>query len=232
MAKPNPLMVPGITDGQSFHYRNLFRGNEKTELPGFIVIDSAQSRDAANAGHRVDILLAGNAMGRITATKKYRPSIIGVSTAAYTSGETTLEVGVAVATEVARLLAEEGGDVTLNVTGPPSAAGTVATIETDASAADTAAGEITITDLGANMIEGAFLQPADGAEAPVGFIFRPDGTRVTDDMLESIDVQTSLAIAGTVDSSQIVWWPTDTSLIAWLKAQLNAAGNFIFDDVY
>ena len=72
---------------------------------------------------------------------------------------------------------------------------------------------------------GSFIQPTDGSETPVGMV--PDGTglKVTDEDSLSIDTPLpKLLIGGAISTASIVNYPTDTSLIAWLKAKLRAPG--------
>ena len=226
----NKQMTPGIEDGRSFSYRKIFRGGTITEFPSGVVVDGSKCRDYGNTGD-TDTLRAGNTMGKVTASGKYATSLFAVSTAAYTSGETAITISAAAAVE---LLRRNGAseDATLVVVGPPTAAGTVAEISTTLSAINTTTGVLTITDLAANVVAGAFVMIVDGSESPLGLIFKPAGLKVTDSDLDSIDVNDSLAIGGIIDSSQIINWPSDTSLQAWVVGKLNAAGNFVFDHPY
>ena len=59
-----------------------------------------------------------------------------------------------------------------------------------------------------------------------------DGLKVTDQDSEDISVSLpELIIGGQLDASQIINWPTDTSLIAWVKAALETTGiGYTFDD--
>lgn len=88
-----------------------------------------------------------------------------------------------------------------------------------------------------DFIVGSFVQPTDGSETPKGIVYTEDGTgiKVTDQDASSVDVQLAhLLVGGMIDSSQIINWPSDTSLIAWLVSQLNAAGvgQFQFDHLF
>jgi hypothetical protein len=200
-------------------------------LPGGKIIRGEKSRDPLNTGD-VDVLRAGLLMGEITASGKYAPAIIGVLTEAYDkdgSLKLQMTVSAATATEIVRRIGTSG---TFKITGPPTAAGTVATETITYSAVNTTTGVITISLASADFISGSFVQPTDGSEAPKGLINDGYGIKVTDADDANVDVPfPNLVIAGQVDASQIVNYPTDTSLIAWVKAQLRATGgSWTFDD--
>jgi hypothetical protein len=200
-------------------------------LPRGVIIDGSNSRDPLNTGD-VDYLQAGLLLGKITATKLYRPSIIGVTTVAYdntASINTTLTVGTATATEISRL----GSSGTLTITGPPTAGGTVASATVTYSAVNTSTGVITISALSAAFISGSFIGPSDGAQTPLCLIGNGSPVRVTDADSSSIDVELEKAvIGGVLDSSQILNWPSNAQLQAWVQDQLQESGLFVFDDKY
>ena len=79
---------------------------------------------------------------------------------------------------------------------------------------------------------GSFIQPVDGSETIIGIQGMADGLKVTDQDSEDISVSLpELIIGGQLDASQIINWPTDTSLIAWVKAALETTGiGYTFDD--
>lgn len=88
-----------------------------------------------------------------------------------------------------------------------------------------------------DFIAGSFVQPVDGSQTPLGLLATPytTGIRVIDDDADdTADMALDhLVIGGLVDSSQIVNWPTDASLIAYVKAWLRAAGiAWAFDDAF
>jgi hypothetical protein len=85
---------------------------------------------------------------------------------------------------------------------------------------------------------GSFIQPTDGSETIRAFISDLDGygVKVTDidgTSLASVDFP-RLPISGVIDSSQLINWPSDTSLRAHIVSSLNAAwgGQFVFDHQY
>lgn len=83
---------------------------------------------------------------------------------------------------------------------------------------------------------GSLIQPTDGSETIRGILGAESGLKVTDDDgSTNLDVECSRMIVGSgdgvVDASQIINYPSDTSLKAWLKAALRAySQGFVFDD--
>ena len=208
-------------------------------MPGGKIIRGAVSRDPLNTGD-LDVLRAGLVMGKITANNKYAPSILGVTLAAYdasASVNTTLTVSAATATEIVRRIGTTG---TFHITGPPTAGGTVAPwTDVAYSAVNTTTGVITITALAADYVIGSLVQPDDGSEVPLCLVGNGYGIKVTDEDASNIDVQFPMPlVGGHLDASQIVNYPSDASLKAWLKYAnlsdvaygLNAVGQFTFDD--
>ncbi len=197
-------------------------------LPGGKIIDGSLSRDPGNTGDP-HVLRAGVLMGKITTGGKYAPSIIGPVSSAFTAAETRIKTSAAIATEVARRLGTSG---TLNITGPPAAAGTVDTSAVTYSAVDTSTGYITVTALGTTFIDGSFIQPTDGSQTIKTFTLPETGIKVTSDDSANANIQFKLIpVGGILDASQLIDWPTDTSLIAHIKAALRAsAKGFVFDD--
>jgi len=196
--------------------------------PGGKIIDGSLSRDPGNTGD-VDVLRAGVLMGKVTTGGKYAPSIIGPTTSAWTAAETRIKVGTGAATEVSRRIGSSG---TFKICGPPAAAGTVDTSAVTFSAVDTSTGYITVTALGTTFITGSFIQPDDGSETPKTFIMEETGVKVTSEDSANANIQFRLMpIAGILDASQLIDWPTDTSLIAQIKTWLRTDSlGFVFDD--
>lgn len=79
---------------------------------------------------------------------------------------------------------------------------------------------------------GSFIQPVDGSETIIGIQGVEDGFKVTDQDSDSIDVALPRLIIGAqLDASQLINWPSDSSLIAWVKAALEDTGiGYTFDD--
>jgi hypothetical protein len=218
---------PGVGSARQAQYRNVFKEAGRLQFfPGGGVIDGA-SRDYGNALN-LFLLRPGLLMGRVTSTKKCKPSVLGVSQGAYTATGTSLTVTAAQAVEIARRVGASGN---LYYVGPPAAAGTVATTGPIAfSAINTTTGVITTADIGVNKIAGTFVVAGDGSEVPRSLI--PDGYGV-EIPTDSSDVDfPMIPDEGVVESSKILDWPTDTSLQAYIMASLTAAGygsKYIFD---
>ena len=224
--------TPGIKTERSAAPRKILATTDGAILlPGGKVVDGSESRDPLNTGD-VDVLRAGLVMGKITSSSKYAPSILGALSQAYDkdgSLNTTMTVSTATATEIVRRIGTSG---TFKVTGPPTASGTVATETVTFSNINTATGAVTITTASNDFIAGSFVQPTDGSETPLGLIGDGYGIKVTDADGNDIDVPLpNLLIAGVIDASQIINYPSDSSLKTWLKTtQLSAVGLFCFDD--
>lgn len=226
--------LPGMRTAVQAAHRIVFRqGDWTSDLAQGKIINGSLSRDSGNTGD-LGVLRPGMLMGKITATGKYAPSIIGVMQSAYTSGGTELTVSVAQAVEIVRRVGSSGAG-TLKAIGPPSANGTVAATSVTYSAIDTTTGIITVTSLGVNKVAGTFITAADGSETPLTVI--PDGYGITVldvDNTTALDVPfPAFPIAGVITSSQLLpVWPSDTSIRAWIVAGLNTYGQFVFDHGY
>ena len=211
--------------------RRIFEGNSGfATLPGGVYVNGTKSRDSGNTSN-IDVLRCGLPMGIITATGLYAPSIIGAITEAVSSGGTSVTVSAAQATELVRRVGSTG---TIRFVGPPSAAGTVATFTETYSAVNTTTGVITCSSLNADLIAGSFVCDNDGSYLPLSFIPDGFGLKVTDQDGNSISsVQWSNPpISGTLLAENLIHWPSDTSLQAWMIASLNGAagGQFVFPD--
>lgn len=198
------------------------------------VIDGSKSRDPLNTGD-LQVLRAGLLMGQITASGKWAPSILGDLTVAHTSDSATaMTVGLPTAVELVRRIGASG---TFNLTGPPTAAGTVATVVITYSAVDVLTGIITISTEATDFIAGSLIQPTDGSQTIRVLIGDGHGAKVTDQDEVSTDVEfvhtgggQAMLVAGQVDVAQIIEYPTDASLKTFVKDALEAVGSFIFDD--
>jgi hypothetical protein len=225
----NAARVPSISTARTAAYRTVILADEKF-LPGFHTIAGSVSRDPLNS-ERVDELRPGLLLGIVTATKKFAPSIIGVTVNAYADNDLVLDVSAATATEILRRVGTTG---TVNLVGPPTANGTVASTAVAYTAINTTTGRLTVPDLNVAAVAGSWIVPNDGSQTIVTFVPNGYSLRVTDDNGDNIDVSFNAPIGGLIDSSQIINWPSDTSLIARVVAQLNAGagGQFIFDHLY
>lgn len=219
--------MPGMRTAQSATHRIVFyQGNWDSDLGLGRIIDGSKSRDSGNTGD-LDVLRPGVLMGKITASGKYAPSIIGIMTQAQVATDTSVTVSAAQAVELVRRVGSTG---TIRFVGPPSAAGTVATFTETYSAVNTTTGVITCSGLNANLIAGSFVCADDGTYLPLTLIPDGYGVKVTDtDGSTSLDVPFApFPIAGVVTSSQLLpAWPSDTSLREWVRDKLNLYGKFV-----
>lgn len=224
--------LPGMRDTVTATPYMVFRQRSEKFIALNRIIDGTKSRDSGNTGD-TDRLRPGLLMGKVTSGGKYANSILGVVQSAYTSGGTTLTVTAAQATEIARRVGSSGTGTLLCI-GPPSAAGTVASTAVTFSAVNTSTGEITVTSLGVNKIAGSWLVSNDGSGIPK--LFLPDGypMPVTVDGSSQDQPFPLMPVAGIIDVSKIIDYPTDTSMITWLKTQLDVTvfGQFSFSDDY
>lgn len=223
--------TPGVRAIVPVEFKNVFLGNWEWYLPGGKLI-SSNSRDSGNTGY-LNVLRPGLLMGKATSGGKYLPTVLGISQNAYTSGGTTITVTAAQAVEIARRVGTSGN---LTYIGPPSAAGTVAVISSIAfSAINTGTGAITTSTLGANLIAGGWVCSTDGTHIPMTLIPPGSGVNVFDSLGNAQDTPFErLPIGGTIQVDQIPYYPTDTSMIQWVKDQLSktSAGKFVFSDSY
>ncbi|RLC38154.1 hypothetical protein DRH27_02950 [Candidatus Falkowbacteria bacterium] len=229
MTERSENLIPQVGSANSATPRIVFKTMQGAQMfPGGKIIDGSKSRDPSNTGD-VDVLLAGLLMGKITSGGKYAPSIIGPLTSAYAASDVRFKVGTAVATEIARRIGSTGS---VKVTGPPAANGTVATSTMAFTAVDATTGYVTITALGTAFADGSFIQPTDGSETIKTFIPNQTGIKVTSDDSANANIQFPLMpVGGQLDASQIGNYPSDTSLIAYIKAALRASSlGFVFDD--
>jgi len=240
-----PAYVPGLPRvGQRLKalHKIIFRqGDWFSDLAAGKVIQGALSRDPSNTPD-VTVLTPGLIMGKITSAVAeaagtsvpglYAPSFIGPLTVAAAGSATSLTVSVATATEIVRRIGTSG---TLTLTGPPAANGTNAVQTVTFSAVNTATGVITCTALGAAAVIGSLVGPTDGSQVPVTFISDGYGVPVTDtDQVTNLNAPFAyFPIAGVIISANLVFWPSDTSIQAYIRNNLSTAwgGKFVFDDV-
>lgn len=224
---------PGYRSDRNATYRRIRKSDQGAQwLEGGIPIDGTYSGDAGNTGN-VDVLRPGKIMVKKNSGGLYRNFILGKSTAAYADNDTTITVGAATATEVARLIAAAGASLSLAFIGPPTAAGTVAATAITVTAA--AGTTLTISDLNLNKVTDSLIALPTSLYTDGTFCFIDDGTGVkcSDQDGNRINQPYPLALCGgSIDESQIIDWPADTATIAYLKALLNSATNgygFKFD---
>ena len=222
--------LPGVGTARTAHPRDVLAGNAQLAqyVPGLCLIDGTKSRDAGNSPD-VDILRAGLLLGKTSG--KYAPSILGAISSAVAASATSITVPAAVAVEIVRRIGSSG---TFKLTGPATAGGTAATQTVTYSAVNQTTGVITCSALSAASIAGSFVQPTDGSETIVSLLAARWGQKVTDVSGASTDTLCdALLLAGHVKTANVINYPTDSGLIAWLKAAIHVNCPAVtFDDAF
>ncbi len=220
---------PGIGAAVTAQRNNVSRDGNVTYYPGGAVIEGTKARDPGNSAYSTRSLRAGLLMGKITSGGFWANSIIGVSASAYTSGGLGLTVSAASAVELVRRVGSSG---TFLLKGAATAGGTLTSDTVTFSAVDQTTGIITISDIGANRIAGAFVVPSDGSQIPRSIIMDQYPILIPDD---SSDVNYPfLPISAIIDVAKIIDWPTDTTLQTYIRENMStlAGGKFVFSDQY
>lgn len=225
--------MPGVSAERISKHRVVTSDGYLEFLPGGLILDGAKVRDPANPDYSSlgsaaqRRLRAGLLMGEVTASGKYANSIIGVSQGAIIATATSITVTAAQAVELVRRVGTTG---TIRLVGPPTAAGVVATFTETYSAVDTGTGVITISAADAALIAGSFICANDGTYLPTTFL--PDGWEIIVPE-DSTDLPFEKPpIRGNIDSSKLLEWPSDTSLQAWIRTNLNTNGQYVFTDKF
>lgn len=232
MVREHINQAPGFGADQAWSHRQILL-NEGQYLPGLFVLDGANARDTLNSQDVRD-LRAGLLLGRITASHKLAASVIGQLQSSVSSSGTSLDVGTAAATEIERRIGT-GAGADLRLVGPPTAQGTVQTETAQVSSINKSGGTVTVNSgLTNGYIQGALVQPTDGSEDPKTIFLGAKGQGYpvaavdADDNDRDIEV-TRYLIGGLIDSDMILHWPSNAKLQGWIVAQLNEAGQFLFD---
>jgi len=228
------LSVPGVSAGRVLQSRNIFANLDPAQrqwLTSMAQIDGSLSRDIGSSP--VNLLRAGLFLGKITTGGKYRPSIIGLTNGAISAATvTSVTVAAATATEVARLISVAGGNVSLRLNGPPSAAGTIAATAVTATAASGTTITVSSVALPA-YVDKTLIQPADGSQIPVTLLTEGAGIDVNDSTGASVNQMLGSFLRGAdLLSAQLIagasaFTDLDTSIQTWLKQQINGGGSSI-----
>lgn len=227
--------LPGYRTAVDYTSRRVRKSSQGVNyLEGGVVIDATRSGDAGNTGY-VDVLRPGKIMCKRSSGGKYRNFIIGKSTVASASADTTITVAAATATEVARLITATGAAVTILLIGPPSAAGTVAATSLSISAASSTTLTIASSGtVGVNKVTDSLIAVADAVSGSYCLVDDDDFIKVTDELGTRTDqLFARPLIGGNLDTSQILDWPADTSTVTYLKGLLSSTGgqsSFRFDE--
>ena len=144
----NADVLPGVGAELVAAQRQLLleeRGDENMAFPIGGAISGTYSADPDNPTGRTDIIRDGMPMGRITATNKWAPSMIGQLAAALSASATNLvTMSAAQAAEITRRIGATG---TFKLTGPSSAAGTVRTLTVTFSSVGAGSGQNAVNTL-------------------------------------------------------------------------------------
>jgi hypothetical protein len=168
----NADALPGVGTELVAAQRQLLleeRGDENQAFPIGGAISGTYSADPDNPTGRTDIIRDGMPMGRITATNKWAPSIIGQLGAALSASATNLvTLSAAQAAEITRRIGATG---TFKLTGPSSAAGTVRTLTVTFSSVGAGSGQNAVNKL-------AWTSQPSAGTFTLTFL-KSDGTYVT-----------------------------------------------------
>ena len=220
--------LPGVGNTRTHTPRTVRRNADGLRyVVGHSIIGDC--RDPGNTGD-INVLRPGLLMGRESAaTKKFLPSIIGVSTAAIIATATEIVVSAAQATEIVRRNGATGNVV---ITGPEVIDTAPVNQETLAySAINTTTGAITIAATTYAYVEGSSVGVDDGSADPVALVDDNDFIKVTDADENSQDQNFPRPlIGGYLDSDQIIDLPADVVMKADVVSKLNASGqgDFLF----
>jgi hypothetical protein len=215
--------------------------------PGFAVIEGASCRDAGN-GTDIHVLRAGYLLSRDpNDSDKYKGTIVGTTTANSASDGTSITVSAADATEINRRYGSSGSGefyIVSHDSDSPSESTSVNYAQAvEHSAINTTTGVITCTALsGDNTFGAGSLLIANEAVRNIvdeNTIYLNDtfilydryGTRVTNESDTSVDVGfAKVLVAGQVNTSYIVKYPTNVVLRNWLKGELRNGKALWFSD--
>ena len=233
--------LPGVRATKVSQHLIVFKQNWPSFLALGRQIDGFNTRDAGNSPD-VNTIRAGTLMGKITSAGSdlvspqigaYANSVIDVLQGAIINGATSFTLTPAGAVELVRRIGNSG---TVTITGPPAAAGTVASNSLNYSAVNTSTGVVTCSATSAAYIAGSFIGGTDGSQVPDTFI--PDGYGVfvtdNDGVTNLIVPFPELPVAGIIISANLLPWPSDTSLQAYVRNNLStlAGGKYVFDDQF
>ena len=235
---PSASQLPGVQVLFQSQPRDVFFNESEaaTYMSPPPAIDGNASGNGANQPYNW-YLWGGQIVGRETASDIWATSIIGLSTVALTTSATTLVTDVGTATELARRTTAQGA-TTFTLTGPPTAGGTVASSTVTFSAINTSNGHITITTTGVAFVAGSIIGPVDGSQLGGGTIYTimadPYGCKVVDQLNTTrINCYTNKLWTGggMINVALIPSYPSDSSLQAYLKAQIRiGVPSAIFSD--
>lgn len=217
-AKPGPVGPLYTSQPRDIFYGSYPGNNQWIQAP--VTIDGTLTSCPTNSPYVYQIL-AGMPMGRVTATKKYANSILGLTTSSTLSGATTIQTDLNTATELVRRIGSSG---TFTLTGPPNASGVVASQTITYSAASTTSGAITCTATTAAFVSGSLIQPTDGSQNILTLLCDINGIKVTDQTnvtrIDAFSPRLLLSGPCTINNSSLISWPSDPSLQGFIQTSL------------
>lgn len=188
-----------------------------------VTVDGTLTACPSNAPYTFQIL-AGTLMGRVSATKKYTNSILGLSSAAVTATATQVNTDVNTAAEIVRRIGATG---TFNLTGPQVASGVVSSQLVTYTGVNQTSGVITCTAIPNPCVTSALIQPTDGSQNILTILGDTYGSKVTDiTNVNRIDIFDPRLLAGgpaVIRDPMSPLWPTDPSLQAYVKSAIKGA---------
>lgn len=224
----NNVGLPGygseLTTSSKAFLRSLDRYSEDV---GGVVLNGSLSRDIFNSADP-HVLSNGTVLTRITSTGLYRPLIVGVTNGAISSGTaTSITVTADSGTEIGRLRAVAGGNLSAFLVGPPSAGGTVAATAITITAASGTTVTISSVSLPA-VTDKSYIVIADGSANPVakGFLSSDFGLRVTNQANASVNTPVGkLIISGDIQETALPFnGALNADCVTYIFSQLNTEG--------
>jgi hypothetical protein len=202
MATPgalNPILGrPTVSAKTTASFRMVTIDGNTTFAPGKGVIDGTRSRDPGNTGFTTT-LRSGLLLAKNSTTGKYATWSIGQSTAGLAGAGTTLNIGAAGATELARRVGSSG---TFVLTGNSASGGTVVQRTVTYSAVNTTTGDVTITAMtNVNQVERIRFNIASTGGNIQLTVQKTDGTTAT--------------------TANAAWNATDATYLAAIQTQLD-----------
>jgi len=192
--------VPQVGSDRESAFRQVTWGGAMDYVFGGKIIDGSLSRDPLNTGD-VDVLRAGLLMGKITASDKYAPSIIGTLGDAYDG--TATQMNLLYAAEATELTRRIGSSGTFKVTGPPTAGGTVRTSTVTYSAVGSGTGVDEVQ---------TFTSDADSTAGTYRILLqKPDGTTVYTAAIAHGAVVATVQAAVTLALGGVAGWVVTSS---------------------
>lgn len=112
--------------------------------------------------------------------------------------------------------------------------GVVGTAGTPGVSTTTTAGVVAVLAQGGEFIAGSFIQDNDGSQTILTVLGnRNGGLKVTDaDGVRVDQVTGELLLDAYLRTANLIPWPTDTAMVTYVKAALNANGHFAFDAAF